>query len=245
MNGVTAAQDIFRLLEIPLPQALSSAPLSSFQGNEQVEIRFEQVSFTYPGREDAAVRDVSFTIRPGEQVALVGESGAGKSTIAQLLMGFIRPQDGRILAGDVSIGNYETSAWRQQITWIPQAPYLFNTSLGANIALGNPGASPQAIRSAAQQAYLEDLIDELPDGLDTPVGEQGDAELQAWLEESVQSLCRNRTTLVIAHRLPTVIHSDRILVVKAGRIVESGDHQGLLQQNGIYATLIRAYGGGV
>ncbi len=276
MNGVTAAGDIFGLLEMPVPGTAGQAKISLRPQREPVEISFEQVSFTYPGREDAAVQDITFTLRPGEQVALVGESGAGKSTLAGLLMGFIRADAGQILAGGRPIETLDGSDWRKRVTWIPQSPYLFNTSLGANIALGNPEASKDEILGAAEQAHLQDLIEALPAGLDTPVGEQGvrlsggqaqrialaraflrdtpvlvmdeptahlDAELEAWLEESVQRLCRGRTTLVIAHRLPTVIHSDRILVMDNGRIIESGDHSGLLLRSGAYATLIRAYGG--
>ena len=276
MNGVTAAVDIFEVLETPVdnPPLVDDRADRLFQ--KEGDLVFERVSFVYPQRDLAAVEDLNFRLRQGSMTALVGRSGAGKSTVAQLVMQFIRPQSGQLVFAGQPLLAYPADEWRRLVTWVPQRPYLFNTSIGANIALENPQSAREEIFAAAEKAHLADFILSLPEGLDTRVGEQGtrlsggqaqrvalaraffrhtpllvmdeptahlDPELEAWLQESVAVLCKRRTSLVIAHRLPTILQADTILVMENGRLIESGDHSTLLAQPGLYAGLIQAYGG--
>ncbi len=277
MNGITAAKDIYKVLEVPIPnQALNS---STVRGPDTLApVRFEKVSFTYPTRSLPAVEQVSFVLRPGERTALVGDSGAGKSTIAQLLMGFSSPDSGAIYFGDTLLQHMDASIWRQWITWVPQQPFIFNDTLRNNILLGKQHASAAEITAALERSYLDQVVAQLPQGLDTALGEGGarlsggqvqrvalaraflvnspivvldeptahlDPELERLLDSAVEELCRERTVLTIAHRLNTVVHADQILVIQAGRIVESGQHPALIRQNGVYAALTQAYSGRV
>jgi ABC-type multidrug transport system fused ATPase/permease subunit len=136
-------------------------------------IRLEAVSFTYPTRETEALSQVSFQIPVGKQTALVGASGAGKSTVANLLMRFVEPQAGNIWVGETPLAQIPAPAWRQQIGWVPQSPYLFSDTLAANLKLANPAASPEELLLACENAGLTDFLHTLPEGLQTRIGERG------------------------------------------------------------------------
>lgn len=172
MSGVTAAKRIFEILDTPLPQTAEKQ-------NEKVDhlsefnITFDHVTYQYPGRNTPAVQDVSFQIKSGEMTALVGASGAGKSTIASLLLRFIEPTSGQILINGVPLQDFPADQWRENLSWVPQSPYLFHDSLAANLRLAMPGASKEEITQACQQAGLLDFIATLPDGFETPIGERG------------------------------------------------------------------------
>jgi ATP-binding cassette, subfamily C, bacterial CydD len=175
MSGVSAAVRIFEVLDAPapLPSANRPAAASSLLKIAEEEMRFEQVSYSYPGRSVSAVRDVSFTVLPGQQTALVGASGAGKSTIAMLLLRFIEPQTGAIYIGERQLQDIPASFWRTQVAWVPQQPHLFHATIAENLRLAKPGASQLELRNAAQLAYLDDWITALPLGYDTRLGEAG------------------------------------------------------------------------
>ncbi len=236
-------------------------------------IHFENVSFAYPTRPDEPVlKDISFNIKKGETVALVGPSGSGKSTIAQLLLRFYKANDGHILLDDKDINSFDLHAYRNNIGFVPQEVLLFGGTIKENIVYGKLGASEAEIKQAAKQANAWDFIHSFKEGLNTIVGERGvqlsggqrqrvaiarallknppvlildeatsalDAESEHLVQEALEHLMKNRTTLLIAHRLSTVRNADKILVLDRGEIIEQGNHKELLEQKGFYENLIR------
>jgi ATP-binding cassette, subfamily C, bacterial CydD len=170
MEAIGAAERIVEILDTPVAEA--SGKVTSVAELRQTDIRFEAVSFRYPdGRQ--AVQDIDLVIRPGETLALVGASGAGKTTLINLLMGFLQPQGGRIRVGCVPLQDIAPEAWRGQLAWLPQKPQLFPGSVADNIRLGMPRAGREAVQHAAVLAQAVDFIEALPHGWDTRVGEAG------------------------------------------------------------------------
>src|SRR5450759_857486 len=192
-SGVSAARAIFEVLDQRKPgcstlmetsgtenidsvqQIMNAVPcgLTAPAWQDKVEISFKDVSFTYPDRSLEAVNGVTFTIRPSEITALVGGSGTGKSTLVQLLLRFLSPQSGQILVNGSSLTAYDVRDWRIRVSWVPQQPYLFQDTLLANILLAKPEATLAEVRKAVRLAELEEFIQTLPSGYDTPIGEGG------------------------------------------------------------------------
>jgi ATP-binding cassette subfamily C protein CydD len=177
MAGAAAAGSIFEILDAPLPIAPPPLREASLWGrpptHHPAAIHFDTVAYTYAGDNRPALYGVSFVVEPGQRVALVGPSGAGKSTAAHLLLGFIRPTAGEITVGNVPLGQLDPRRWRDLLAWVPQQPYLFQETVAQNIGLARPGASLDAVRQAAQLAHAEEFIEALPQGYNTPIGEQG------------------------------------------------------------------------
>jgi ATP-binding cassette subfamily B protein len=235
------------------------------------EIAFENVVFHYPTRPDhAALNGVTLHVRPGETVALVGPSGAGKTTILQLLLRFYDPQSGVVRLDGVDLKAMARADFRRHIALVPQEPVIFADSAMENIRFGRPDATDDEVRAAARAAAADGFISALPQGYGAQLGERGvmlsggqrqriaiarailraapvllldeatsalDAESERAVQHAVEALSRNRTTLIVAHRLATVKKADRILVFDQGRIIAEGTHDSLVAEGGLYARL--------
>jgi ABC-type transport system involved in Fe-S cluster assembly fused permease/ATPase subunit len=237
------------------------------------EIAFERVSFDYAGR--AVLHGLDFHVAPGHRVAIVGPTGAGKSTIARLVFRFYDPTRGRIVIDGHDLRALTQSSLRAAIAVVPQDIVLFNDTIAYNLGFGRPDADRAEIEAAARAAQLHAFIAGLPDGYDTLVGERGlklsggekqrvalarailkrprilildeatsalDSVTEQAVQAALRSLGRRVTTLVVAHRLATIVDADEILVLDHGRIVERGTHDRLLAHAGLYADLWRRQG---
>ena len=266
-SAIASAEKIFTLLDVKptVKDPQDPVKLDAIKGR----IEFKHVWFAYDG-EDYILKDVSFTIEPGQKVAFVGATGAGKSSILNLIGRYYDIQKGEILLDGVDIRKIEKEKLRAAIGQVQQDVFLFTGDISSNIRLRNENISDEAIRAAAHEVNADRFIDQLPDTYHERVSERGatfsagqrqllsfartlafdpailildeataniDTETEQWIQEALEKLMTGRTTMMVAHRLSTIQHADKIIVMHKGRIRESGTHQELLEQNGIYKKL--------
>ena len=260
-----------------LDEILSQEPMENTGIEKQpadAAVSFDHVTFTYPGADRPALSDVSFAVRPGQVTALVGPSGGGKTTAASLIPRFWDADSGAVSIGGVNVKEMDTEDLMKQTAFVFQDTRLFKESLLENIRAARPDASREEVLSAAHAAQCDDILEKLPQGLDTVVGARGvylsggeqqrialarailkdapivvldeatafaDPENEHQIQKAFEALIRNKTVLMIAHRLSTVQDADHIIVLSGGKIAEQGCHESLLAQHGVYAAMWEDY----
>ncbi|AOS95985.1 Putative multidrug export ATP-binding/permease protein [Microbulbifer aggregans] len=258
-------------VEADIPVSAGEPVSENMLRNAKAEVTFEAVEFSYPSRPDhAAIKGLSLVVEAGKSLALVGPSGAGKSTLLELLQRFYDPQGGRITLDGLDIREIDTGTLRRQLAVVPQQPALFTADVWYNIRYGRPDATDEEVIAAARAAHAHAFIQQLPDGYDSHLGEQGarlsggqkqrlaiarailkdpkillldeatsalDAESEHHVQKALETLMKGRTTIMIAHRLATVLHADSIAVLDQGQLVAQGSHQELIEISPLYKRL--------
>ncbi len=262
-QALTDMENMFSLLEV---SQISKDNLKDIPQSIVAEIRFDKVSFDYDVRR-TIIKNISFTVPNGKKVAIVGPTGAGKSTISRLLFKFYNPKEGGIYINNINIHKVSQESLRKIIGVVPQDTVLFNDTIYYNIAYGNTNATKEEVINAAKNADIHNFISSLPDGYETIVGERGlklsggekqrvaiartilknpkifffdeatsalDTSTEKEIQKNLENISKDKTTLIIAHRLSTAANADHIIVLDKGVIVEQGTHKSLLLKNGKY-----------
>lgn len=273
-DGLSASERVFALIDAePRVKQAAHLPFMENCPSCPVGIEFRDVTFSYTGGEPVLER-FNLSIEPGESIAIVGHTGAGKSSIARLAARFYEYQSGQILVDGKDIRSLDLASYRRRIGYVPQDPFLFTGTVAENIRYGRPEASDEEVRQAAHHLGRGDWLEDLANGIATEAGERGagisfgqrqlvalarvllkdpalfildeatasvDPFTEAQIQEGFQSVMKGRTSILIAHRLFTVRHADRIIVLDRGKIVEEGNHDSLLAAGGSYAELYDTY----
>jgi ATP-binding cassette subfamily B protein len=262
-QALTDMENMFSLLDV---SPSSKSDLENLPNSNLTEIRFENVSFDYDVRR-TIINNITFKVPDGKKVAIVGPTGAGKSTISRLLFKFYNPKKGNIYINDTNINKVSQESLSKIIGVVPQDTVLFNDTIYYNIAYGNTYSTKEEIISAAKNADIHNFIKILPDGYETIVGERGlklsggekqrvaiartilknprifffdeatsalDTSTEKEIQKNLEKISKNKTTLVIAHRLSTAASADNIIVLDKGVIIEEGSHSELIQKKGKY-----------
>jgi ATP-binding cassette subfamily B protein len=269
-KGFASIRSLGEVLESPDIEENAGKPVM----NQVIgEVKFQNVSFRYPQGNRDAIKGVSLQAKPGELIALVGPSGSGKSTLINLIIGFLRPQSGSISIDGNDLSDFDLRTFRRSISVVPQESVLFEGSVRDNITYGLGAVSDNRVTEALSAANASEFVSELPDGVNTLVGERGarisggqkqrlaiaralirdprvlildeatsslDSQSEREIQGALESLMKNRTTFVVAHRLSTVQKADQILVLDRGVVLESGRHTDLVNSGGLYQKLYEA-----
>ena len=271
-QAVASMERIDELMDAPVLTPEPVAPVAP--GRVRGDVRLEQVHFGYPGASREVLHGLDLDVAAGESIALVGETGAGKSTIVKLVARFYDPTAGRVLVDGVSVGELDLREYRRRLGYVPQEPFLFSGTIRDNIAYGRPDATDAQVEEAARAVGAHPFVAELPGGYLHHVSERGrslsagqrqlvclarallvdpsillldeatanlDLATEARVQRAMGVVSHGRTTLLIAHRLPTARTADRIVVIDDGRVLESGSHDELLARGGHYAQLWTAF----
>jgi ATP-binding cassette subfamily C protein CydD len=275
--GREAARSIFAVLAESPPQPAAVERTSGAAQPDDALLAFERVSFSYGSPSTPVLRDLTLRLAPGTRLALLGASGAGKTTLAYLALRLLRPTAGRITFDGQPDDAIEPAAWRRKVSWLPQTPTLLAGTIEENLRLASPGCTRTALEAAARRAGADAFIEALPEGYETRIGDGGlrlsagevkriglaraflrdaplwildeptallDADLEAFVRESLDALPAERTLLLIAHRLAGLPPCDQVLVLAEGVAIESGSPAALAEHGAIYPQLVAAYQAG-
>jgi ATP-binding cassette subfamily C protein CydD len=273
-SGSAAAASLFQLLDEPIPLRRSTPRPTGAAAPGKAILAFERVGFGYPSQPQPALSELTLRLAPGTRLAVLGPSGAGKTTLAYLALGLLQPTAGEVTFAGQSAEHVDPAAWRRRVSWLPQTPALLDGTIEENLRLARPGCSREVLRTAARCAGAQAFIDTLPDGYDTQVGSSGvrlsagevkriglaraflrdaplwildeptallDADLEAYVRDSLDALPAERTLVLIAHRLAGLPPCDQVLVLAEGSTVESGSPAVLAERGTIYPQLVAAY----